>query len=258
MELDANLSHTVNYESFLPLVRICKEAGVRRFIFASSGSVYGVSDSPNVTEEHPLVPISLYNKYKAMCEQVLLPEQTDDFVPVIVRPATICGHSPRQRLDLTVNILTNHAVNAGKITVFGGTQMRPNLHIRDMIDLYTLLLEAPEEQVAGQIFNAAYQNYSVAETATIVREVVCREMPEKDEHRDRHHALGRQAVVSHQLGQDPHGAGLRAPIHDRGCGPRPDRGLPRRQVARLDEQHRVLQHPQDEGDSTEVDETMFE
>ncbi len=100
-------------------------------------------------------------------------------MPVIVRPATICGHSPRQRLDLTVNILTNHAVNAGKITVFGGTQMRPNLHIRDMIGLYTLLLEAPQEQVAGQIFNAAYQNYSVAETATIVRNVVREEMPEK-------------------------------------------------------------------------------
>ena len=100
-------------------------------------------------------------------------------MPVIVRPATICGHSPRQRLDLTVNILTNHAVNAGKITVFGGTQMRPNLHIRDMIDLYTLLLEAPDEQVAGQIFNAAYQNYSVADTAAIVRKVVCQEMPER-------------------------------------------------------------------------------
>jgi nucleoside-diphosphate-sugar epimerase len=180
VELDANLSHTVNYESFLPLVRICKEAGVRRFIFASSGSVYGVSDSPDVTEEHPLVPVSLYNKYKAMCERALLPEQTESFVPVIVRPATICGHSPRQRLDLTVNILTNHAVNAERITVFGGTQMRPNLHIRDMIDLYALLLEAPDEQVAGQIFNAAYQNYSVAETATIVRDVVRRELPAKD------------------------------------------------------------------------------
>ena len=179
VELDAALSHTVNYESFLPLVRICKEAGTRRFIFASSGSVYGVSDSPHVTEEHPLVPISLYNKYKALCEQVLLPEQTSAFAPVIVRPATICGHSPRQRLDLTVNILTNHAVNAGKITVFGGTQMRPNLHIRDMIDLYTLLLEAPDKQIAGQIFNAAYQNYSVAETATIIRDVVRQEMPER-------------------------------------------------------------------------------
>jgi nucleoside-diphosphate-sugar epimerase len=99
VELDANLSHTVNFESFLPLVRICKEGGVRRFIFASSGSVYGVSDSPDVTEEHPLVPVSLYNKYKALCEKALLPERTDSFAPVIVRPATICGHSPRQRLD---------------------------------------------------------------------------------------------------------------------------------------------------------------
>ncbi len=181
VELDGELSHTVNYESFGPLIETCKEAGVRRFIFASSGSVYGVSDSPNVTEEHPLVPISLYNKYKAMCEQVLLPEQTATFIPIIVRPATICGHSPRQRLDLTVNILTNHAVNSGKITVFGGTQMRPNLHMQDMIDLYALLLEAPESQVAGQIFNAAYQNYSVSDTATIVREVVKKEMPEKKE-----------------------------------------------------------------------------
>ena len=179
VELDPGLSQSVNYDSFGPFVRACKEAGVRRFIFASSGSVYGVSDSPDVTEEHPLVPVSLYNKYKAMCEKVLLPEQTATFIPVVVRPATICGHSPRQRLDLTVNILTNHAVNAGKITVFGGTQMRPNLHIRDMIDLYLLLLEAPEGQVAGQIFNAAYQNYSVAETATIVREVVRQEIPEK-------------------------------------------------------------------------------
>jgi nucleoside-diphosphate-sugar epimerase len=179
VELDPTLSQSVNYDSFGPLVRACKQAGVRRFVFASSGSVYGVSDSPNVTEEHPLVPVSLYNKFKAMCEPVLLAEATADFVPVVVRPATICGHSPRQRLDLTVNILTNHAVNAGKITVFGGAQMRPNLHIRDMVDLYQLLLTAPEEKVAGEIFNAGYQNYTVAQTAEIVRGVVRREMPER-------------------------------------------------------------------------------
>ncbi len=179
VELDPGLSQSVNYDSFGPLVRACKEAGVRRFVFASSGSVYGVSDSPDVTEEHPLVPVSLYNKFKAMCEPVLLAEGTRDFVPVIVRPATICGHSPRQRLDLTVNILTNHAINNGKITVFGGVQMRPNLHIRDMIDLYLLLLTAPDEKVGGEIFNAGYQNYTVAETAEIVRGVVQREAPER-------------------------------------------------------------------------------
>jgi nucleoside-diphosphate-sugar epimerase len=179
VELDPTLSRSVNYDSFGPLVKACKEAGVKRFVFASSGSVYGVSDAPDVTEDHPLVPVSLYNKFKAQCEPVLLDAGTADFVPVIVRPATICGYSPRQRLDLTVNILTNHAVNAGKITVFGGSQMRPNLHIHDMVALYQLLLTAPDERVEGQIFNAGYQNYTVAQTAEIVRDVVRREMPER-------------------------------------------------------------------------------
>jgi nucleoside-diphosphate-sugar epimerase len=179
VELDPDLSKSVNYDSFGPTVKAAKEAGVRRFIFASSGSVYGVSDSPQVTEEHPLVPVSLYNKYKAMCEPVLFAEQSPTFTTVAVRPATICGYSPRQRLDLTVNILTNHAVNNGRITVFGGVQMRPNLHMQDMVDLYCLLLTAPDEKIAGQVFNAGYQNYSVAETAEVVRKVVCEELPEK-------------------------------------------------------------------------------
>lgn len=178
VELDPHLSESVNYLSFGPLVKACKAAGVSRFVFASSGSVYGVSDQPDVTEEHPLLPVSLYNKYKMMCEPVLLAEASDSFVPVIVRPATICGYSPRQRLDLTVNILTNHAVTNKKITVFGGVQMRPNLHIDDMVDLYLLLLEAPTEKVAGQIFNAAYQNYTVAQTAEVVKGVVQKEVPE--------------------------------------------------------------------------------
>jgi nucleoside-diphosphate-sugar epimerase len=181
VELDPALSHSVNYEAFGPLVRRAKQSGVRRFIFASSGSVYGVSQAAEVTEDHPLVPISLYNKYKAMCETVLLEEETSAMLPVIVRPATICGYSPRQRLDLTVNILTNHAVNAPQITVFGGTQMRPNLHIEDMVDLYLLLLELPDARLAGKVYNAGYQNYTVARTAEIVRGVVRREMPEKGE-----------------------------------------------------------------------------
>jgi nucleoside-diphosphate-sugar epimerase len=179
VELDPELSKSVNLDSFGPTVREAKEAGVRRFIFASSGSVYGVSDSPQVTEEHALVPVSLYNKYKAACEPLLFAEQSPTFTTVAVRPATICGYSPRQRLDLTVNILTNHAVNNGRITVFGGVQMRPNLHMQDMVDLYCLLLRVPDEKIAGQIFNAGYQNYSVAETAEVVRKVVCEELPEK-------------------------------------------------------------------------------
>lgn len=181
VELDPQLSQSVNFDSFGPCVKIAKAAGVRRFIFASSGSVYGVSDSPQVTEDHPLVPVSLYNKYKAACEPVLFAEQSPSFTTVAIRPATICGHSPRQRLDLTVNILTNHAVNNGKITVFGGVQMRPNLHMQDMVDLYCLLLTVPDEKIAGQVFNAGYQNYTVADTAKVIREVVRQEMPEKGE-----------------------------------------------------------------------------
>jgi len=179
VELDPQLSQSVNLDSFGPCVKIAKEAGVRRFVFASSGSVYGVSDSPQVTEDHPLVPVSLYNKYKAMCEPLLFAEQSPSFTTVAIRPATICGYSPRQRLDLTVNILTNHAVNNGRITVFGGVQMRPNLHMQDMVDLYCLMLTVPDGQIAGKVFNAGYQNYSVAETATVIRDVVRQEMPEK-------------------------------------------------------------------------------
>src|SRR5438270_3296331 len=169
-EFNPALSRSISFEAFEPLVKISKESGVRRFIYASTSSVYGVSEAENVTEEHPLVPLTDYNKYKGLCEPVLLEYQSPDFTTVVIRPATVCGYSPRQRLDLTVNILTNHAVNAGKITVFGGAQMRPNLHIRDMVDLYRLLLTAPEEKVAGQIFNAGYQNYTVAQTAEIVRD----------------------------------------------------------------------------------------
>lgn len=181
VELDPELSESVNWRSFEPTVRASKDAGVRRFLFASSGSVYGVSDSPQVTEEHPLVPVSLYNRFKAMCEPVVLAARSGAFVPVVVRPSTLCGYSPRQRLDLTVNILTNHAYHAKKITVFGGAQMRPNLHLKDMVELYSLLLRAPDELVAGQIFNAGHQNHSVAETAELVRAVVVADAPEVGE-----------------------------------------------------------------------------
>ena len=111
----------------------------------SSSSVYGVSDAPEVTEEHPLVPLTLYNKYKGMCEPLLFKHQSPDFVCVTIRPATVCGYSPRMRFDLTINILTNHAVNRGIITVFGGTQKRPNIHVDDVTELYVKLLEYPDK-----------------------------------------------------------------------------------------------------------------
>ena len=180
-ELDERLSQTINYDCFEPLVIAAKEHGVKRFIYASSSSVYGVSDAPEVTEEHPLVPLTLYNKFKGMCEPLLFKHHAKDFVCVAIRPATICGYSPRQRLDLSVNILTNHAVNNGKITVFGGGQKRPNLHIQDMCDLYRLLLEVPDEQIAGETFNAGYQNHTIMEIAKMVKHVVQQEFPEKGE-----------------------------------------------------------------------------
>ncbi len=180
-ELDEKLSTSVNLDAFEPMVLTAKNAGVKRFVYCSSSSVYGVSDKPEVTEDHPLVPVSLYNKYKGMCEPILWKHQGPNFTCVTIRPATVCGYSPRTRLDLSVNILTNHAVNNNKITVFGGSQLRPNLHIQDMCDLYQLLIELPAEKIAGQTFNAGYQNLSIMDIAKTVRKVVKEEYPEKGE-----------------------------------------------------------------------------
>lgn len=177
-ELDEKLSTSINLDAFEPMVIAAKKAGVKRFVYCSSSSVYGVSESPDVTEEHPLVPLTLYNKYKGMCEPLLFKHQSPDFVCVTIRPATLCGYAPRQRLDLSVNILTNHAVNNKKITVFGGAQKRPNLHVQDMVDLYKLLLEVPDEKIAGQIFNAGVQNMSIMEIAQIAKRVVEEMFPE--------------------------------------------------------------------------------
>jgi nucleoside-diphosphate-sugar epimerase len=180
-ELDEKLSTSINLDAFEPMVVAAKQAGVKRFIYCSSSSVYGVSESPDVTEDHPLVPLTLYNKYKGMCEPLLWKHHSPQFVCVTIRPATLCGYAPRQRLDLSVNILTNHAINAGKITVFGGSQKRPNLHVQDMCDLYKLLLEVPDEKIAGQTFNAGFQNLSIMEIAQIVKRVVQQEFPGKGE-----------------------------------------------------------------------------
>jgi nucleoside-diphosphate-sugar epimerase len=177
--LDEKLSTSVNLESFEPLVIAAKEAGVKRFVFASSSSVYGVSEYQDVTEDHPLVPLTLYNKYKGMCEPLLFKHTDDNFVGVVFRPATVCGYGPRQRLDLSVNILTNHAVNKGKITVFGGDQLRPNLHIQDYADLCKLLLDAPTEKIRNEVFNCGFQNMSIMDIAKTVKKVVEKLFPEK-------------------------------------------------------------------------------
>ncbi len=171
-ELDAALGKSINYDCFRPLVRAAKEAGVTRFIYASSSSVYGVKEDAEVTEALPLEPLTDYSKYKAMCEEVLEAEREPGFVTLTLRPATVCGYAPRLRLDLTVNILTNHAVNNGKITVFGGAQKRPNLHVEDMTDLYLRCLQYADAEIDGGVYNAGYENHSVMEIAKMVREVV--------------------------------------------------------------------------------------
>lgn len=174
--LDEALSTEINYKAFEPLVVASKLMGVKRFIYCSSSSVYGVSEAPDVREDHPLIPLTLYNKYKGMCEPLLLKHATPIFTPVILRPATVCGYAPRQRFDLTINILTMHAIMKKEITVFGGKQRRPNLHINDMCRVYRTLLEAPTEKVASQTFNVGAENMSLNEAAALVKRVVFEEM----------------------------------------------------------------------------------
>jgi nucleoside-diphosphate-sugar epimerase len=171
-DLDPALGRSINFDAFRPLVRACKQAGVQRFIYASSSSVYGVKDEAEVTEELSLEPLTDYSKYKALCEEVLAEERTPGFTTVVVRPSTVCGYAPRLRLDLVVNILTNQAVHRGKITVFGGVHMRPNVHIQDMVAAYLCLLEQPAQAIDGQIFNVGAENHTVTQLAEIVRATI--------------------------------------------------------------------------------------
>lgn len=119
-----------------------------------------------------LDPLTDYSKFKAMCEEILHNFQSEDFTTVTIRPATVCGYGKRLRLDLTVNILTNHAINNRKITVFGGSQKRPNIHIGDMTDAYLLMLNLPKEKIADKIYNVGYENHSVLDIAQMVKNVV--------------------------------------------------------------------------------------
>lgn len=171
-DLNPELGKSINFDAFRPLVRAAKRAGVKRFVYASSSSVYGIRDEPNVTEDMPLEPLTDYSKFKVECERVLEEEREPGFVTLTIRPSTVCGYAPRLRLDLTVNILTNHALNNGKITVFGGEQKRPNIHIDDMAALYLHVLQLPDGRIDGKIFNAGYENFKVREIAEMIRDVV--------------------------------------------------------------------------------------
>jgi nucleoside-diphosphate-sugar epimerase len=200
-DLDPALGRSINFDCFPQLVQASKAAGVRRFVYASSSSVYGIKDEPEVNEDLSLQPLTDYSKYKALCEEVLMREREHGFITAILRPATICGYAPRLRLDLTVNILTSHAINNGRIVVFGGEQLRPNLHVEDMTDLYLRLLEAPDEVVDGKIWNAGYHNLKVREIAEMVRAQIGQDVeiavtPTND-HRSYHISSRR---IHHELG----------------------------------------------------------
>ncbi len=171
-DLDPELGKSINYDCFRPMIKAAKAAGVKRFIYASSSSVYGIKEEPNVHEGLELDPLTDYSKFKALCETVLEEEREPGFTTLTLRPATVCGYSPRLRLDLSVNILTNHAINNGKITVFGGEQLRPNIHIQDMTDLYIKAVEADASEIDGKIWNAGYENHSINKIAEIVRHVI--------------------------------------------------------------------------------------
>ena len=171
-ELNPDLGKSINLDAFQPLVEISKSCSVKRFIYASSSSVYGIKDEPNVHEEMVLEPLTDYSQFKADCEKILAEYQSDDFTTVTIRPATVCGYSPRQRLDVVVNILTNLAYHKREISVFGGDQLRPNIHIADMVEAYMTLLDADKEKIAGKIFNAGYENQSVSMIAKTVKNVV--------------------------------------------------------------------------------------
>ena len=171
-ELNPSLGKSINYDAFEPLVKVSVESKVNRFIYASSSSVYGIKKEKMVNETMSLEPLTDYSKFKADCEKILLKYQSDNFITTIIRPATVCGYAPRQRFDLVVNILTNLAYNKREIKVFGGKQLRPNIHISDMVNAYLMVLEAPKNLISGEIFNVGYDNQSVDTIAQTVKKVV--------------------------------------------------------------------------------------
>tara|TARA_A100001388_G_scaffold277505_1_gene269044 strand:+ start:595 stop:1533 length:939 start_codon:yes stop_codon:yes gene_type:complete len=169
VELNPNLSWEVNVLATQQLIEKSRKEGVKQFIFASSGSVYGVKDEDKVTEDLDLVPISVYNKTKMIAERVLL-SYKDDMVVHCIRPATVCGYSPRMRLDVSVNMFTYQALKNGKMTIFGGDQTRPNIHIQDIINVYLHFIDNPN--IESGCYNAGFENISILEIAKLVQEKI--------------------------------------------------------------------------------------
>lgn len=171
-EMDPELTRQVNLEAVFDLVRAARRAGVRRFINASTATVYGVREEPDVDETFEHRPITLYGKYKSETDVFVAAENSAAFVTTSLRSATVCGWSPRMRLDLTVNILAEQAKRCGELTVHGGSQRRPNIVIDDLVRAYLAVLDAPAEKVAGRSFNVGASNHSVLDIAHIVARAV--------------------------------------------------------------------------------------
>ena len=171
-ELNPVLGKSINLDAFEPLVKISKKNKINRFIYASSSSVYGIKKEKNVTEDMKLEPLTDYSKFKGDCEKILNSYKSEDFITTTIRPSTVCGYARRQRLDLVVNILTNHAYHNREIKVFGGNQLRPNVHIDDMVDSYLAVISASSDKINGEIFNVGFRNQTVKELANDVKSII--------------------------------------------------------------------------------------
>ena len=190
-ELDPDLTRSTNYRAYPLILEEAKKAGVRRFINASTFGVYGIKSEPNVTEDLPLEPLKEYSICKAKSEETVKEFNSSDFVTTSLRCATVCGWSRRMRFDLIVNTLTFHALLYKKITVWGGDQQRPQIHIQDITDYFIELLTVAPHLIGGEVFNAGGQNASIMEIAETIRAVLGPEIeieaaPPRDDERSYH------------------------------------------------------------------------
>jgi nucleoside-diphosphate-sugar epimerase len=176
-DLDPKITHEISFTGNQNVILSAVHQGVERFIHASTSSVYGVKEEEKVTEDLKPEPITQYSKIKTVIEKTILHHyDTGGLNPIILRPATVCGYSPRQRLDLVLNIFCQHAWERGEIRVHGGSQFRPNINIADMVNAYILTLNHDLQPLNGQIFNVGDTNYTLLQLATMVRDV-CAEIP---------------------------------------------------------------------------------
>lgn len=201
-ELDPELSRSVDFGSFRPLIQAAKDAGVKRFIYASSSSVYGLKGEEEVTEDLPLDPLTRYSQCKVDCEEILNLEREPGFVTTILRPATVCGWSPRLRLDVVVNALTASAFFKKMITVDGGDQMRSSLHMEDMVEVYSHLLDLPDEMVDGKTWNVSCANATVMHMAEMIREAISSKIEVKPVKDPRSYRISSKAI-GNDIGFEP-------------------------------------------------------